>query len=132
MMRLPRHPGSWFALFFLWFSILWVLSSFAFYGPQTPSIDHLDKVQHFGYFFGGGALLTAGFYRFNPDRPNWMRIIAATIILIALVGALDEWHQTHTPGRSGNDVYDWLADVLGGLAAALLFKAVHRRLKWLS
>jgi VanZ family protein len=129
-MRLPRHPRFWFAAFFLWFVTLWALSSFTFEGPQTPPIAHLDKVEHFGFFLGGAGLLMAGFYRLNPGRPNWKRTVSAAVIIIALVGALDEWHQTHTPGRSGNDVFDWLADVLGGTTGALIFKALHQRLKW--
>ncbi len=101
-------------------------------GGAPPAVQHVDKIQHFGYFFGGGGLLTAALFRLKPDQPAWEKIILTVVILLACVGWLDEWHQTFTPGRSGNDVYDWLADVLGALVGALTFKAVHHRLKWIS
>lgn len=50
------------------------------------------------------------------------------VIVIGIVGILDEYHQSFTPGRSGNDPYDWLADVVGGMVGALVFKRVHHLL----
>lgn len=129
MARLPRNPKFWLGAFLLWFAVLWALSSFAIGGKYAPPIDHFDKVEHFGYFFGGSGLLCAWLFRLNPERPNWKAIIAGAVIAIALVGWLDEYHQTFTPGRSGNDPYDWLADVLGATAGAATFKRLHHRLK---
>jgi VanZ family protein len=40
------------------------------------------------------------------------------LLFTAIIGALDEFHQTFTPGRSGNEPWDWLADVTGGVLAA--------------
>jgi VanZ family protein len=45
------------------------------------------------------------------------------------VGGLDEWHQTFTPGRSGGDVWDWLADMTGGFIGAFIALGVE---KWMS
>lgn len=129
MLRPPRKPVFWLAALVIWFAVLWILSSTQPSVPQAPPIPHLDKVAHFGYFFGGGGLLAALFYRLNPTSPRWGRIILGTVVLLALVGALDEYHQTFTPGRSGNDPWDWLADVLGALAGALVFKRVHHLLR---
>jgi VanZ family protein len=84
---------------------------------------------HFGYFFGGAILLSAHLFFKNPGSPSWRVIIPAVIVFIALVGALDEFHQSFIPGRSGNDLPDWLADVMGGTIGALTFKAIHRRLQ---
>jgi VanZ family protein len=39
--------------------------------------------------------------------------------LAAVVGLFDEAHQLMTPGRSGMDAGDWLADVLGGTLALI-------------
>ena len=50
------------------------------------------------------------------------------VIVLAMVGVLDEWHQSWIPERSGNDFGDWLADVAGALAGALVFKRFHRLL----
>jgi VanZ family protein len=74
-------------------------------------------------------LLSAWLFRLRPDPPDWKAILSTTILAIALIGGLDEYHQTFTPGRSGNDPYDWLADVLGAAAGAFAFKRFHHRLK---
>ena len=129
MARLPRNPKFWLGAFLLWFAVLWTLSSFSGQQQFAPPIDHFDKLAHFGYFFGGSGLLSAYLFRLRPERPNWKVILSAAIIVIALVGWLDEWHQSFTPGRRGNDPYDWLADVLGAAAGAFAFKRLHRRLK---
>lgn len=129
MPGIPRSPKFWLFAVGMWFAVLWLLSSFST-GPQSaPEIPHIDKIAHFGYFFGGGGLLSAYLFRRRPDAPDWRKIIGFTLLFFAIVGALDEWHQTFTPGRSGNDIGDWLADVLGAAAGALVFKRVHHWLK---
>lgn len=128
MARLPRNPRFWLAAFVVWFITLWTFSSFS--GPGgVPPVEGIDKVQHFGYFFGGTGLLCAWLYRRNPGSPNWKVIFPIAIGVMSLIGWLDEYHQTFTPGRSGNDPYDWLADFLGAIAGTLVFKALHRRLE---
>ena len=129
MPRLPRHPRFWLAAFLLWFGVLWLLSSFSSGGAIGPSIPHFDKVAHFGYFFGGSVLLSGYLFFRRPARPDWKWIIITAVSLVALTGCLDEWHQSFIPGRSGNDPYDWLADVFGATAGALAFKRFHRRLQ---
>lgn len=128
MPRIFRQPRFWLITFIIWASILWYLSSRDFKGfPVT--FNHIDKVKHFGYFFGGSGLLSAWLYLRNPESPNWRRLIITSILILAVVGAVDEYHQSFTPGRSGNDFWDWLADVVGATAGAFTFKAVHRVLK---
>lgn len=129
MVRLPRHPRFWLACFLLWFGVLWLLSSSTLAGEYTPTIENFDKVEHFGFYFGGSGLLCAWLFRLNPERPNWKMLISIAIIVIGLVGWLDEYHQTFTPGRSGNDPHDWLADFAGAVVGAFVFKKFHHRLK---
>ena len=129
MTRIPRQRKFWLACFLLWFAVLWILSSSSNVGKYAPHIANFDKVEHFGYFFGGSGLLCAWLFRLRPDRPNWKAIISTAVIVIALTGWFDEWHQSFTPGRSGNDPYDWLADLLGATAGAFVFKRIHHRLK---
>ncbi len=129
MARLIRNPRFWLACFLLWFAVLWLLSSFTLGTKLAVPVDNFDKVEHFGYFFGGSGLLCAYLFRRNPDHPNWKAIIGGVIVAIALTGCLDEYHQTFTPGRSGNDPYDLLADVLGATAGAFTFKRIHHRFK---
>ncbi len=122
----PRNPWFWFACFAGWFGILWLLSSRTGDAGGLPHIPGLDKVAHFGYFFGGGGLLAAFLFRLRPHRPNWLLIVAMVFVVLALVGWLDEYHQSHVPGRTGNDPGDWLADVSGAVCGALVFRRLRR------
>lgn len=129
MPQAPRNPGFWLGSFLVWFGILWLLSSRSNPTGDLPEIPNLDKFLHFGYFFGGGGLLSAFLYCRRPASPHWPAIIFTVLLVIGLVGVLDEIHQTYTPNRSGNDPFDWLADILGALCGALVFKRFHHLLK---
>ena len=129
MSWLPKSPKMWLAGFIFWFSLLSGLSAFSLPGGLNAPIDNFDKIAHFGFFFGGSGLLCAYLYRRNPEQPNWPKLILTAIAVIALIGALDEFHQSFTPGRFGNDPMDWLADLLGATAGALTFKRLHHLLK---
>ena len=129
MVRLPRHPLFWLATVILWFCTLWLLSSSARAMEEMPKIANIDKVLHFGFFFGGSGLMSAFLFRLRPLSPKWGLIILGSVVFVAIVGGLDEFHQSFVPGRSGNDPFDWLADVSGGFCGALLFKRLHRLLK---
>ncbi len=129
MSWLPKNPKIWLGGFVLWFTVLWGISAFSLPGNLNPPIAHFDKIAHFGFFFGGSGLLCAYLYRRNPEHPNWPKLILTTVIIIALIGALDEFHQSFTPGRFGNDPMDWLADLLGATTGALTFKRIHHLLK---
>jgi len=129
MSWLPRNPKFWFAGFSIWFGVLWILSSSSNVGPYMPSVSHFDKVAHFGYFLGGGGLWSAYLFRRSPENPNWRRIFIAAVWVVAAVGVLDEWHQSFTPGRSGNDPFDWMADLLGAGTGALIFRKLHHLLR---
>ena len=112
------RPRLWFTLVAVWFAILFWLSSQAHLHPPGPEFEGRDKILHVGYFALGGILFFAGIRLRKPA----LGLLAAAFITIAFcsaVGAFDEWHQTFTPNRSGNDPSDWLADTLGGLLGAI-------------
>lgn len=129
MARLPRSPKFWLGGFLLWFGVLWMLSSGTHPNMPEPPIADFDKIAHFGYFFGGAGLFSAWLFRRNPETPNWRAILVITVIVISLAGWVDEVHQSFVPGRSGNNFPDWIADFLGAIAGALVFKRFHHRLK---
>jgi VanZ family protein len=116
MTPFARRP-AWLAALIVWAAALWYFSSRPSMGP-TIHVDHFDKVLHFTYFFGGGFLCAGWLFLGNPTSHRWKRILITSILTMAAAGFIDEWHQLHTPGRSGGDVWDWLADVLGGSAGA--------------
>lgn len=123
--RLARMaiPGG---LLLLWFLGLWLLSSLPGKAIMLPPIPYSDKVAHFSYFMVGGILLAWCLRTFLGWRD-------AVVILVALVGmgaigASDELHQLFTPGRSGADLGDWAADLLGSLTGILSFILIHGKI----
>jgi VanZ family protein len=128
MLRAPRQPLFWLCASITWFITLWLLSSRGS-APPGPEIPFSDKIAHFGFFFGGGGLLSAYLFCRNPTSPNWKLIILITVAILGLIGILDEFHQTFTPGRSGNDPFDWIADIFGATAGAFTFKRLHHLLR---
>jgi VanZ family protein len=116
--RLWATPVLWITGLVVWWLTLWFFSSRSM-PSGGPKIPHFDKVQHLGYFTLGSfffcrLLLLA--------RPGWQRgsLLLAVLWFALLVGAGDEFHQTFTPGRSGNDAGDLLADAFGGLVGGWL------------
>ena len=104
-------------LWLLWLGTLWWLSSRSLPVAKLPTFQFADKVVHFGYFFVGGLLLAIAL---RDVLPNWKTRALCVIAASALIGAGDEFHQSFVPNRYGNDPWDWLANVLGGTAAALI------------
>lgn len=111
------RPALWWVILFAWVALLWWLSSQPGSG-NMPRIPHLDKILHTTYFFCGGIALQVAL-RCSGFKLSTSGFLIAGLLFAALIGALDEHHQTFTPGRTGHDVFDWLADCLGGTLAAL-------------
>lgn len=106
---------AYLCLFLGWTVTLWFLSANNPAPKNGPDIPHLDKVAHFGYFFIGGALLSTCVLVAWPTLKRHRRMLFLGLVLIcSVIGRLDEYHQGFTPGRSGNDVGDWVADTVGG------------------
>lgn len=131
--RSISSPQLWLTLFVSWAAILYFLSSFSKTLPEGgPEIPHIDKVLHFGYFLGGGIIL-ATYVLLRRGTSTSVAIRSFTpLAVLAIIGALDEYHQTFTPGRSGNDPFDWLADVLGAAVGIATAHAFHTSLLKLS
>ncbi|MBX7432035.1 VanZ family protein [Mycobacterium sp. Y57] len=126
---MPRRTLAgvlWFALTCWAGGILW-LSSLT--PKELPELAFLvsDKINHVIAFAVGGWLAASALLVSRPLAAIVGGIVLA-VIIIAAFGALDESLQTFTPGRTGGDIYDWIADVLGALIGALLSLATHRRL----
>lgn len=111
------RPLPWFCGVALWFAVLFFLSSRPMPELPGPEIPHLDKIIHTLYFAAGSTCLYVGLRLRSPERP-WWRASFAVLVFCAVIGWSDEFHQYHVPGRSGNDPYDWMADMLGGFLAS--------------
>jgi VanZ family protein len=76
-----------------------------------------DKTLHFLEYAVFSLLLYVGLHGglgLRSNRAHWLAILIA-----ALYGAGDEWHQYFVPGRDMS-IYDWYADCLGALSAQML------------
>lgn len=80
------------------------------------STSNIDKVLHFSIYTVFAFLVTR---QISEDVSRW-RAVAIALLVIALFGAADEWHQRFIPGRS-TELADWLADMAGGVAGAFAF-----------
>jgi hypothetical protein len=130
ILRWFRHPLIWFVGVLAWMRTIWFLSSIP--GDKNPQLKmQLDKLAHFLGFAGGGILIAGLFTSitlvFLRRKVRWDFIITATAITVGLLGGFDEWRQCFTPGRSGANIADWLADFLGGIAGAYVFRRMFHR-----
>ena len=82
--------------------------------PDLPS-GVSDKMAHFSEYAVLGLLLARAL-----AGPRWLSItlpyVAGALILAALYGASDEFHQWFVPGRDA-DLRDLAADALGACAS---------------
>jgi len=67
-----------------------------------------DKIGHLVLYGVLGVALAYGRSRMQGSIPHWVLLLVG-----ALYGLSDEWHQMYVPGRFA-DPRDWIAD-LGGL-----------------
>ncbi len=119
-----KRRWIWWLGITIWAGTLFVLSANKM--PEAgPSFAHKDKVVHCLYFSGGSFCFLLGLLGGSAKLQGW-RFALWGLIFTGTVGALDEFHQTFTPGRSGNDPWDWLADISGGLLGAWLALSLLR------
>jgi len=111
-----------------WAGAILFLSSTARDDLPEAAFLFSDKFNHFVAFAVGGWL-AASALRFSRPRLAPVSCIVLAVLLVAAFGAFDESLQKFTPGRTGGDLYDWIADFLGAIAGALLTLSTHARLE---
>jgi VanZ family protein len=90
-----------------------------------PSFPERDKVIH------GGVYAVWGLLFLFAARRQWPRLglasgVALATLAAALFGLSDEFHQSFVPDRTA-DVFDLLADTVGGFCGALAYGLLCRR-----
>ena len=122
-------PRKWFWLLgiVIWLVVLWNLSANSTL-PSGPSFPFKDKFLHSIYYCGGALCFLFFLFGKKVSLPSFRSLLIPGVLFTAIVGASDEYHQSFTPGRMGNDPWDWLADVSGGVLAAYLVWRVLRYL----
>lgn len=123
----PSSPRPWRILLLTWAGILYWLSSQSSLPSVPGAFDGIDKVEHTLYFAAGGLCFLLAL-RLHGSARSTTTAILLTLLFCSIVGVLDEWHQTFTPGRSGGDVWDWTADTLGGFLGSLLALIAEKRI----
>ena len=91
--------------------------------PTPPGILGWDKLQHVLAYMVLGLLLFRACVISPIARTSPYRL---SLLLGALYGAFDEYHQGFVPGRDMSAL-DWLADVLGLIAALILMRILEMR-----
>ncbi len=114
MKKLSRHLS--------WFWPVALAASVYYASANVPAMPDLgfsfqDKVIH-ALFFGLQANLIQRALLRSSNRPRLAFLCAA--LFTSVLGALDEWHQSFTPGRF-SDATDWIADSVGAALASTLY-----------
>lgn len=117
----------WFAWLVWCGGILW-LSSLSHRDLPAAAFLAWDKFNHFAAFAIGGWLAATAWQIGRPAASTLGRL-TLPIVMVAAFGALDELVQLYTPGRTGADLHDWIADFLGAIAGALFSLSTHARLE---
>jgi VanZ family protein len=105
----------------LWAAFIFVMSSIP--SVSLPRFGWLssDKVVHFCVFL----VLAALTYRAIDHQGRYpvlsRRHFLFTVLFTSLYGAIDEFHQFFTPGRT-SDPFDWMADALGAVALIVVIR----------
>lgn len=111
----------------LWIITIFLLSSI----PRIPEINmpfKPDKIVHVGIYFVLCLLWKRALS--HQDCFEWLRRRAVWVALglTVIQGVVDEVYQMYVPGR-WSDVYDAIADAVGGLLFVLWFFWRGRRSK---
>jgi VanZ family protein len=122
-----RSPGRtnlvlWLA-FAAWCVTLFILSSIPGNRFAPPPFSWADKVVHTFIFTTGSFLLVSACRR--TFGASSLKAFLLLFVAMLLIGVSDEFHQTYTPGRSGNDRGDLTADALGALIGLGLAALLH-------
>ncbi len=98
--------------------------------PNLPNILAWDKVGHFGMFFLLSGVSFLNYYLLHNGKPQtWKWIFWGIVIPAIYGGAIELMQQYLFPHRSA-EWGDYIADILGTLAAtALAFVWLKRRSK---
>lgn len=121
----PKHNRLLTIANIIWILVIFILCAIP--GKDIPdphlNIPHLDKLVHFGMFFILALLLA---YRLDLHTSlSRKQIYLISVLTAFLYGGAIEILQHYFFNRSG-DVWDLLADVLGGFAGCLSYPLSRR------
>jgi len=126
------RPTLWAGLWVFWVVLISILSHVP--GELTPAapFEGADKAIHMVLYFVLGVLGVGAMARLRRDWPR--PLVGSTALVVgALVGGLDEYHQSFVTGRHMS-MEDWLTDLLGLALAVIVARAARGALAraWLA
>ena len=112
----------------LWLPPLIYMGLIFHYSSQSNPLPEMtrhvwDKLLHTAEYAGLAVLLCRALL---GEGVGGFRAFIIAIVLTAVYGASDEWHQSFVPLRAA-DVRDWLADDLGAMAGAAAYSMASGR-----
>ena len=109
----------------LYMLLIFILSSMSHYPDILSWTFSYDKLVHTVEYYVLGYLLIRVFI--TSSRDILSRTSALLVIIIgALYGMSDEWHQSFVPGRYAS-IYDILFDTLGIVLAVVTYRFIRQR-----
>lgn len=116
---------KWWLPVLVWMGVIFIGSSIGDVprvgGKVTDGIVH--RAVHIAEFAVLGALLLRAI---SQNEPMTKREVFITLVVVAVYGASDEFHQRFTPGRS-SEAISVLFDVAGGASGAWLYRWWNRQ-----
>lgn len=127
MQGIKKLLGKNFLLFLalLYSCIITILFFVSSKGMPRISISHIDKVIHFGIFFGFTFLWLTFLYLRNNLELSTRTIIIFFIVTIVYGTLIEVFQEQFTSSRTF-DYFDILADALGSLTGILAFQKTKR------
>lgn len=115
--------GRW-APVLIWYALILAASSVSGDGLSRFPFEPPDKLVHAGEYAILGLLLV----RQRVVRPSasTVRTVLGAVIVVAVLGAIDEIYQGFVPARTPS-VADWIADVSGAAVGAWFATRLRRQ-----
>lgn len=110
---------------FIWAFLIMIASSIPADKLPTVQIFGWDKIAHVCVFFIFGILILRSLYHRNKKINSKKQIAMLTLVFVVSFGIFDELFQSIIPGRI-SDIYDLIADAVGGILAVSLFNFINR------
>ncbi len=88
--------------------------------PDLPQGIPWDKIGHFGMFFSLSAISFFNYYRLHNGNPSTYKWIVWGFILPVIYGGVIELLQKHFFSSRSAEWGDFIADIIGSLAAMVL------------
>jgi len=129
------HRPAWLRRFIGWIpAVSLMVAIFIISGRDAPEFmrhklfDFQDKAAHaLAYYVLAVSFLRALLWHTGASIHR--KILFLAVVLSALYGLTDEWHQSFIPSRTAS-VDDWLADAAGALLLLFSHSWIARLLEW--